>query len=200
MSELRKKLVVVGDGASGKTSLLIRFSKDSFPEAYIPTVFETYVKDVFVQGKQIELALWDTAGQEEYDRLRPLSYSDAHVILITFSIDMPDSLENVIEKWIGEVKHFCNGVPVILVGCKKDLRTDPNIIQNLARIGQRPVEPEQAYEVAKRIGAHRYLECSAKSGEGVQQIFEQATAITLQPPPSAKPQKQHKKKKDCIVL
>jgi GTPase SAR1 family protein len=61
-------------------------------------VFENYVADVEVDGKHVELALWDTAGQEDYDRLRPLSYPDSHVILICFAIDSPDSLDNVQEK------------------------------------------------------------------------------------------------------
>ena len=65
---------------------------------YIPTVFENYVADVEVDGKHVELALWDTAGQEDYDRLRPLSYPDSHVILICFAVDSPDSLDNVQEK------------------------------------------------------------------------------------------------------
>ena len=95
---IRKKLVVVGDGACGKTCLLIAYSKNTFPELYIPTVFENYVHDLTVDGKNIELALWDTAGQEDYDRLRPLSYPDADVVLICFSIDKPESLENVLEK------------------------------------------------------------------------------------------------------
>jgi Ras family protein A len=102
MSEIRRKLVIVGDGACGKTCLLIVFSKGTFPEVYVPTVFENYVADVEVDGKHVELALWDTAGQEDYDRLRPLSYPDSHVILICFAIDSPDSLDNVQEK----VMHF----------------------------------------------------------------------------------------------
>ena len=69
--------------------------------------------------RQVELALWDTAGQEDYDRLRPLSYPDTDVILMCFSIDSPDSLENIPEKWTPEVKHFCPNVPIILVGNKK---------------------------------------------------------------------------------
>ena len=69
--------------------------------------------------RQVELALWDTAGQEDYDRLRPLSYPDTDVILMCFSIDSPDSLENIPEKWTPEVKHFCPSVPIILVGNKK---------------------------------------------------------------------------------
>ena len=67
-------------------------------EVYVPTVFENYVADVEVDGKHVELALWDTAGQEDYDRLRPLSYPDSHVILICFAVDSPDSLDNVQEK------------------------------------------------------------------------------------------------------
>jgi Ras family protein A len=67
-------------------------------KVYVPTVFENYVADVEVDGKHVELALWDTAGQEDYDRLRPLSYPDSHVILICFAIDSPDSLDNVQEK------------------------------------------------------------------------------------------------------
>ena len=63
MASIRKKLVIVGDGACGKTCLLIVFSKDQFPEVYVPTVFENYVADIEVDGKQVELALWDTAGE-----------------------------------------------------------------------------------------------------------------------------------------
>jgi small GTP-binding protein len=63
MTAIRKKLVIVGDGCCGKTCLLIVFSKDQFPEVYVPTVFENYVADIEVDGKQVELALWDTAGQ-----------------------------------------------------------------------------------------------------------------------------------------
>lgn len=69
----------------------------SFP-TQVPTVFENYVTDCRVDGKSVQLALWDTAGQEDYERLRPLAYSKAHVILIGFSVDTPDSLDNVKHK------------------------------------------------------------------------------------------------------
>ncbi|XP_034447415.1 ras-like GTP-binding protein O-RHO [Hippoglossus hippoglossus] len=95
MAAIRKKLVIVGDGACGKTCLLIVFSNHQFPEVYVPTVFENYVADIEVDGKQVELALWDTAGQEDYDRLRILSYPDTDVTLMCFSIDSPDSLGKI---------------------------------------------------------------------------------------------------------
>ncbi|SAL98032.1 hypothetical protein [Absidia glauca] len=155
------------------------FSKGSFPESYVPTVFENYVTDVEVDGKNVELALWDTAGQEDYDRLRPLSYPDSNVILICFAVDSPDTLDNVQEKWISEVLHFCQGLPIVLVGCKKDLRNDPGTIEELRRNSQRPVAYEEGAAVAQRIGAKKYLECSAKTGEGVREVFEHATRACL---------------------
>jgi Ras family protein A len=129
---------------------------------------------------QVELALWDTAGQEDYDRLRPLSYPDTDVILMCFSVDSPDSLENIPEKWTPEVKHFCPNVPIILVGNKKDLRNDPNTIKELAKMKQEPVRNEDGRSMAERINAFAYLECSAKTKEGVREVFETATRAALQ--------------------
>ncbi|CAD5119169.1 DgyrCDS7807 [Dimorphilus gyrociliatus] len=180
MAAIRKKLVIVGDGACGKTCLLIVFSKDQFPEVYVPTVFENYVADIEVDGKQVELALWDTAGQEDYDRLRPLSYPDTDVILMCFSIDSPDSLENIPEKWTPEVKHFCPNVPIILVGNKKDLRNDEATKRELQKMKQEPVKNEEGKTMADRINAFGYLECSAKTKDGVREVFETATRAALQ--------------------
>lgn len=180
MADVRKKLVVVGDGACGKTCLLIVFSKDEYHEGYIPTVFETYVADIEVDNKQVQLALWDTAGQEDYDRLRPLSYPDTDVILMCFSVDSPDSLENIPEKWVPEVKHFCPNVPIILVGNKKDLRNDEAVKHELSRLKLEPVKPEEGRAMAARIGAYDYLECSAKTKDGIWEVFEAATRASLQ--------------------
>jgi Ras family protein A len=192
MAARRKTLGIVGDGACGKTCLLIVFSKDQFPEVYVPTVFENYVADIEVDGKQVELALWDTAGQEDYDRLRPLSYPDTDVILMCFSIDSPDSLENIPEKWTPEVRHFCPNVPIILVGNKKDLRNDPNTIRELVKMKQEPVKPQDGQAMAEKIGAFNYLECSAKTKDGVREVFETATRAALQV--------KKKKKSKCRIL
>jgi len=97
-----------------------------------------------------------------------------------FSIDSPDSLENIPEKWNPEVKHFCPNVPIILVGNKKDLRNDPATIRELAKMKQEPVKPEEGRAMAEKINAFAYLECSAKSKEGVREVFETATRAALQ--------------------
>ncbi|KAJ2617521.1 GTP-binding protein Rho1 [Coemansia sp. RSA 1365] len=199
-AEIRRKLVIVGDGACGKTCLLIVFSKGTFPEVYVPTVFENYVADVEVDGRQVELALWDTAGQEDYDRLRPLSYPDSHVILICFAIDSTDSLDNVKEKWISEVMHFCQGLPVILVGCKSDLREDPGFIEQARANDIQLVTPEEGAAAAKKIGAADYMECSAKTGRGVRDVFENATRKALTVNGKGGKDGKGKRKGICLVL
>ncbi|ORY87942.1 GTP-binding protein rho2 [Protomyces lactucae-debilis] len=176
---IRRKLVIIGDGACGKTSLLSVFTLGHFPKEYVPTVFENYVSDCRVDGKAVQLALWDTAGQEEYERLRPLSYSKSHVILIAFAVDSPDSLDNVANKWIGEVNEHCPRVPTILVGMKKDLREDPVAIEEMRLKSMKFVDQQAAQTMANKIGAKRYMECSSLTGEGVDDIFEAATRSAL---------------------
>lgn len=176
---MRRKLVIIGDGACGKTSLLSVFTLGYFPTHYVPTVFENYVTDCRVDGKNVQLALWDTAGQEDYERLRPLAYSKAHVIIVGFSIDSPDSLENVRNKWVEEAQERCPNVPIILVGLKKDLRDDPVAIEEMRKRSQNFITTRQAAETAQSIGARKFLECSSLTGEGVDDVFEAATRAAL---------------------
>ncbi|CAZ82103.1 unnamed protein product [Tuber melanosporum] len=174
---IRRKLVIIGDGACGKTSLLSVFTLGYFPT--VPTVFENYVTDCRVDGKSVQLALWDTAGQEDYERLRPLAYAKAHVILIAYAVDTPDSLENVANKWIEEARDRCPGVPIILVGLKKDLREDPVAREEMRKKSLHFVQTGYAETIAKQVGARKYLECSSLTGEGVDDVFEAATRAAL---------------------
>lgn len=256
MSATEKKVVIVGDGASGKTCLLHVFFEDIYPQVYVPTVFDSFSTVIEVDGKSVKLALWDTAGQDDYDRLRPLSYPNSNVVIICYSIDTPGSLINVTDKWVPEVRYFCKDVPVILVGNKKDLRDhQPPVAENngnvacrserLARsdeqrepllgrdrYGHDPEPPaadglrvtwdecsgrltvesgksvvsataadatgsvssadagdavgapeamlarEQGERVAEEIGAFAFFECSAKTKEGVHEVFVAAVKAT----------------------
>lgn len=188
------KLVVVGDGAVGKTCLLISYANNKFPEDYVPTVFDNYVVNVTAGDKQIELGLWDTAGQEEYDRLRPLSYANSSVFLICFSVTNPVSYENVSEKWYPEVNHLCPDVPHILVGTKIDTRNDPATLERLQKQGQQAVSFEMGQALAKKINSVTYIECSAKTTENLKNVFDEAIKAVLFK------KKKPKKSSTCTML
>ncbi|XP_073073596.1 rho-related GTP-binding protein RhoD isoform X2 [Manis javanica] len=133
------KVVLVGDGGCGKTSLLMVFADGAFPESYTPTVFERLTVNLQMKGKPVDLQIWDTAGQVDYDRLRPLFYPDASVLLLCFDITSPYSFDNISNRWYPEVNHFCKEVPIILVGCKTDLREDKSLVKKLRKNKLEPV-------------------------------------------------------------
>eukprot|EP01125_Pyxidicula_operculata_P016764 TRINITY_DN5797_c0_g1_i1.p1 TRINITY_DN5797_c0_g1~~TRINITY_DN5797_c0_g1_i1.p1 ORF type:complete len:204 (+),score=26.13 TRINITY_DN5797_c0_g1_i1:54-614(+) len=161
------KCVVVGDEAVGKTSLLISYTTFSFPGEYLPSIYDNYDATIEHEGKLYKFQLWDTAGSEEYDRVRPLSYDNAAVFMICFSVVDSYSFEKVKDRWHSEIRHYCPDTPFILVGTKTDLRNDTSITY------------EQGNGMMKKIGAFKYAECSALKMQGVKDAFDVAIQAVL---------------------
>ena len=107
-----KKIVIIGDGACGKTCLMYVYEKGIFPEGYVPTIFENTTKKVEYNGKMMELRLWDTAGQETYERLRPLAYKDTDVVLMAFATVNRDSFDNIKTQWYPEYQQYIKDAQV----------------------------------------------------------------------------------------
>ena len=125
------------------------------------------------------LGLFDTAGQEDYDRLRPLSYPQTDVFLVCFSVTSPASFENVREKWFPEVHHHCPGVPCLIVGTQTDLRDDAQVRDKLAKQKMQPVRKEDGERMAKELGAVKYVECSALTQFKLKDVFDEVSPSTV---------------------
>ncbi|ESO93584.1 hypothetical protein LOTGIDRAFT_119223 [Lottia gigantea] len=165
------KVVVLGDGAVGKSCLLISYTTNSFPADYIPTVFDNYSNSIMVDGRAVNVAFFDTAGQEDYDRLRPLSYPDTDIFLLCYSVDNADSLENIKEKWIPEVDHYCPGVPKIMIACKAGMlpsRSERTI----------PVPKGVGEKMAKDLGLDHYT-TSALTLQGVDVAMQESFRLGI---------------------
>ncbi|CAN1327292.1 Rac-like GTP-binding protein 7 [Linum perenne] len=201
------KCVTVGDGAVGKTCMLISYTSNTFPTVtfhtlsflgfldYVPTVFDNFSANVVVDGSTVNLGLWDTAGQEDYNRLRPLSYRGADVFLLAFSLISRASYENIHKKWIPELRHYAPNVPIVLVGTKLDLRDDKQYL--IDHPGATPITAAQGEELRKMVGAVAYIECSSKTQQNVKTVFDAAIKIALRPP---KPKKKPRKQRNCTFL
>ncbi|XP_041023066.1 rac-like GTP-binding protein RAC13 isoform X1 [Juglans microcarpa x Juglans regia] len=190
------KCVTVGDGAVGKTCMLISYTSNTFPMDYVPTVFDNFSANVVVDGSIVNVGLWDTAGQEDYNRLRPLSYRGADVFLLAFSLISKASFENISKKqWIPELKHYAPNVPIILVGTKLDLKEDKLFLSD--HPGATPITTAQGEELKKMIGAVVYIECSSKTQQNVKAVFDSAIKVALRPP---KPEKKPRKQRTCAFL
>ncbi|KAH0794221.1 rho-related GTP-binding protein RhoA-D-like [Histomonas meleagridis] len=169
-SSIPVRIVAVGDGAVGKTSMLLVFKGEPFPEDYEPSIFENHHEMRNFQGKTYCLHLWDTAGQEEYDRLRPMSYAKCDVVLICFSLDNKESLKNVVDKWKLEIIEYCPKAAVILVGTKSDL-WDKN--------ADGAITQEDIDNVAKQVKAFKTITCSAKNNTNIGNVFDLAIAAAI---------------------
>ncbi|XP_075947120.1 rho-related GTP-binding protein RhoH [Anarhichas minor] len=172
VEEMSVKCVLVGDSAVGKTALLVRFTSETFPETYKPTVFENTGVEVYMDGVQISLGLWDTAGNDNFRQIRPRSYQQADVVLVCYSVANPNSLASIQHKWIAEVRENLPKVPVLVVATQTDLR------ETGAHRGS-CISAAEGRRLAHEVRAKGYLECSSLGNRGVQQVFEYAVRTAL---------------------
>ncbi|XP_064398474.1 ras-related C3 botulinum toxin substrate 1-like isoform X2 [Halichondria panicea] len=159
-------------------------------------MFDNYSANLMVDGKPINLGIWGTTGQQDYDRLRPLSYPETDVFLICFSLVHPASFENVRAKWGPEVSHHCPNTPIILVGTELDLRDDKETVERLREKRLAPITYTQGLQMLKEISAVKYQECSALTQKGLKAVFEEAVRTVLAPTNKAP----RKKRSVCNVL
>ena len=152
------KTVVVGDGGSGKTAVVIRFSQGFFQENYKLTIgVEFAVKTIHINNYNVKLQIWDTGGQERFRYVRPLYYKGSMGCIVLFDLTNRESFDHV-PKWLEEVKKESGNIPILLVGNKSDL------------INERVVSLEEAKQISKDLNMF-YIESSAKNGKGVGDVF-----------------------------
>ncbi|XP_041837712.1 rho-related GTP-binding protein RhoU-like isoform X1 [Melanotaenia boesemani] len=188
--ERKVNCVLVGDGAVGKTSLVVSYTTNGYPTEYVPTAYDNFTVMVVVDGKPVRVQLCDTAGQkwglvdgsvnDELERLRPLCYKNADVFLLCYSVVRPCSFRNLTDKWLPEIRQHCPGAPLILVGTQLDLREDVQVLIHLAQNQQRPVGTEEGQRLAQELGAVSFAECSALTQKNLKDTFDSAILASFQ--------------------
>jgi|EP00945_MAST-04E_sp_MAST-4E-sp1_P000669 Ras-related protein Rab-21 len=153
------KVVLLGEGRVGKTSILIRFCQNNFDDRQQPTLQASYLdKKLNVDQQSVHLSIWDTAGQERFHALGPIYYRDADAALLVYDITDGDSLGRV-RKWVQELKrHASSDIVMAIAGNKCDLEK------------RRVVKKQDALDFAKSVGA-THFDTSAKLGRGLNESF-----------------------------
>eukprot|EP01127_Copromyxa_protea_P000146 TRINITY_DN10140_c0_g1_i1.p1 TRINITY_DN10140_c0_g1~~TRINITY_DN10140_c0_g1_i1.p1 ORF type:complete len:195 (+),score=33.34 TRINITY_DN10140_c0_g1_i1:3-587(+) len=171
------KIVVVGDAACGKTTLLLSATRGAFPEV-IDTTSMQYSSKAKVGGKNAEFELYDTYGTDESQRQRVALYPGTDVFVICYSIISPYSFDNVRTKWLPEVSRYCDEkAKIVLVGTKRDMRNDEDALDRLSKRKLAPISFQQGVEMKKAVSAAAYVECSSKDATSLNEVFEEISSI-----------------------
>ncbi|CAL8351357.1 unnamed protein product [Boreogadus saida] len=177
--ERRVNCVLVGDGAVGKTSLVVSYTTNGYPAEYIPTAFDNFTVMVVVDGEPVRLQLCDMAGQENLEKLRPLCYRSADVFLLCYSVVRPSSFRGLAQHWVPEVRRHRPDTPLVLIGTQLDLREDVQVLIQLARAQETPVSPQDGQRLAQEIGAVGFAECSALTQKNLKDAFDAAILASV---------------------
>lgn len=174
----RIKCVLVGDGAVGKTNLIMSYLENRFTSDYNPTASDIFNAEVMVNDSPVHITICDTAGQDTLDPLRELCYPDSNVFMLCFSVVKPDSFQSIKTKWIP--KFSKTKAALILVGTQADLRADNFVLNELQMQGERPIAAKDAWDLATTIGA-KYIETSSLKQKNVKDVFDAAIWDALLP-------------------
>jgi small GTP-binding protein len=172
---------LIGDSKVGKTALVHRFINNKFNEGYRATQCEKFTTSAVVDNRRVKFTIWDTSGSQSSSSSKSLAYREADVFLLCYKISDPSTLFSALNYWCPEIRHHSSySVPIILVGCGSDLRTDRDVLSSLSRRGKAPVSIDQALSFCQRIGGVTYVETSAKSsGRAAISAFEVAGLASM---------------------
>ncbi|GAB0100836.1 hypothetical protein DMENIID0001_169310 [Sergentomyia squamirostris] len=167
MAQAVKHIVVVGDGHVGKTSLLYAYTDGSFNEFYQATIYDKEEITLTVDNITYAVQLHDTAGQEDYDKIRQQFYKKADAFLLCYSIAERTSFDNIQLKWIPELRHVQPNIPIVLVATKADTRTVHSVTTT------------EGLSLQRKINSNTFIECSAKMSHNVQLVIEEAVRAAV---------------------
>ncbi|KAL3049081.1 hypothetical protein OYC64_008541 [Pagothenia borchgrevinki] len=183
--------MLVGDGAVGKTSMVISYIFNGYNSDYRQTAFDVFTGLVHVNGIPTRIKLIDTAGQEEFGHLRSLCYAHVDVFILCFSLVNPVSFENITSKWIPQIRAGNPTSPIVLVGTQSDLCTNVDVLVHLDQRGTSPVLFNRARRLAHRIRALDYLECSALTQHNLKDVFDRAVSAAIKHKHTGNTSKKH---------
>ena len=185
------KVVSVGDTGVGQTCFLMTLCTGEFPHSYVPTVWDNYQLHREWNGVKYTLGLWDTAGDDDYAPLRPLTYCHTDVFIIMYSIMSRSSLNHVQTKWIQEIQeHVHDDAVTILVATKDDLRVNEGTVMVDV------IAIEEGQLMAKKIGAYAHMVISSLQNRGLTHVIDKCIEVKM----CSTEFKARKKRKTCIIL
>ena len=161
------KVIVVGDGAVGKTSLIKQYITHTFSRQYLATVgIQVYRKKYDLGEEIITAVIWDLAGQISYQKARKIFFMNANAIIYVYDITHRESF-NDLDEWHKLVKRYAPAALSILCGNKSDLRME------------RIITTEEGLKKAREFGCNFFLETSAKTGIDVDDLFDMLLELLL---------------------